>query len=518
MKLAYAAQMRQLDNRAIKDYGIPELVLMENAGIGTVQAIMETFGELENRTVMIVAGQGNNGGDGLVIARHILQRGGFPTVFLMAESSKIKGAAAINLNILNNLDIPVYPIPNEERLQSLQNFLPECDLIIDAIFGIGLKRPVKGHFAGAIALINQTPVPVVSVDIPSGLDSDTGMPKPLSVRANLTVTYGLAKPGHFTGLGPAMTGALVVVDISIPPIVIEEADLQVEVLENHSVSCAIPYRRANSHKGTYGHLMVLAGSKGKTGAALLCARGALRSGVGLVTIITPDDLNQIFETALPEAMTFPLAGSPGGYSTVADYQEIDQILKNKQALVIGPGLGQNIETGKLVSQLYQEQKLPMVVDADALNLLASDDSILAKHRGSRILTPHPGEFARLTGRTIDEIQANRLEIARNFAAKHNVVMVLKGPNSVIADPDGRVAINSTGNSALATGGSGDVLAGFIGSLLAQGQSPWQAATLGVYGHGLAADQLTEDNDIQSGLLASEIADELPTVLSGLLNG
>ncbi len=517
MKLAYAKQMRQLDNEAIKTYGIPDIVLMENAGIGTVQAIMESYGELDGRTVLIAAGQGNNGGDGLVIARHILQRGGLPFIFLLADPKKLKGSAAVNLQIVKNLKIPIYTISSDEGIQSLQNFLPQCDLIIDAIFGLGLKRAVKDHWADAIDLINQTPVPVVSVDISSGLDSDTGLPRGACVNASLTVTFGLAKPGHFTGCGPAMTGALAVVDISIPPVVIEEAALQTEVLENHSVSCAFLARSANSHKGTFGHLLVLAGSRGKTGAALLCARGALRSGAGLVTIATPIDLNHIYETALAEAMTLPLTTPGKDYAADTDYEELSKALENKQAMVLGPGLGQNKATGQLVSRLYREQKLPMVVDADALNLLASDPALLSNPPGIRILTPHPGEMARLTGKTTKEIQANRLAIARDFAAEHNIIIVLKGANTIIAAPDGRAAINATGNPALAVGGSGDVLSGFIGSLLAQGQPPWEAASLGIYAHGLAADRLTADNNTQVGLLASELADKLPAILSELLN-
>lgn len=517
MKLAHAEQMRQLDREASKTFGIPEIVLMENAGIGTVQAIMESYGDLAGRSILIVSGQGNNGGDGLVIARHILQRGGFPFVFLMADAIKIKGAAAVNLKIVNNLKIPLYTITGDESLQTLQNLLPECDLIIDAIFGIGLKRDVKNQFAAAIALINQASIPVVSVDISSGLDSDTGMPRGICVNANMTVTYGLAKPGHFTGIGPEISGALVVVDIGIPPIVLEQAALQIEVLENHAVSQLIRNRPIASHKGDYGHLLVLAGSRGKTGAALLSARAALRAGAGLVTICTPSDLNQIYETALAEAMTLPLASSGNGFADNADYEEISSALAAKEALVIGPGLGQHESTGQLVTRLYQEQRKPMVVDADALNFLANDSAQLGKAKGVRILTPHPGEMARLLGKPTQEIQANRLQTARDFAADHNVFLVLKGANTVIASPDGHIAINATGNPALAAAGSGDVLAGFIGSLLAQGLSPWDAARLGVYAHGLAADRIAKDNDIQSGLLASELADELPAILAELLN-
>ncbi|MDF1578533.1 MAG: NAD(P)H-hydrate dehydratase [Desulfobulbales bacterium] len=516
MKLAYAEQMRQLDNETIETCGIPDLVLMENAGIGAVQAIMEMYGELEGRTVMIAAGRGNNGGDGLVIARQVLQRGGIPFVFLLAEPAKIKGGAAVNLKIVENLDIPIYTVTSVKRLGSLENFLPQSDLIIDAILGIGLTRPVKGYLAEAIALINRAAAPVVSVDISSGLDSDRGVPLGICIKADLTVTCGLAKPGHFTGIGPEMTGALVVVDIGIPPRIIAAMDLRIEVLENQSVGCLVPERPPVSHKGTFGHLAVLAGSRGKTGAALLCARAALRSGSGLVTICSPNNLCGVFETALAEAMTLPLPASDNGYATDNDLQLLKKFLADKQALVVGPGLGDNKATGRLVAELYRKLPLPMVVDADALNLLAGKAAWLKNPAGPRILTPHPGEMGRLTGKSCRKIQENRLETAREFAVTHQVFLVLKGAATIIADPTGRAAINSTGNPILASGGSGDVLAGLIGSLLAQGLAPWDAARLAVYVHGLAADRLAEELDIRAGLLASELADKLPAMISELV--
>jgi len=516
VKLAYAEQMRRLDNETIETCGIPDLVLMENAGIGAVQAIMEMYGELEGRTVMIAAGRGNNGGDGLVIARHVLQRGGMPFVFLLAEPEQITGAAAVNLKIVENLNIPLHPVTGKEELQGLENQLAQSDLIIDAIFGIGLTRPVNGYLAQVIEMINRAAAPMVSIDIASGLDSDRGVPRGISIKADLTVTCGLAKPGHFTGLGPEMTGTLVVVDIGIPPRIVEAGDLQIEVLENHSISGLAPERAPASHKGSYGHLAVLAGSRGKTGAALLCARAALRSGSGLVTICSPADLSAVFETALPEAMTLPLPSSDKGYATDRDSQLLTDFLADKQALVMGPGLGADEATGRLVAELYRELPLPMVIDADGLNLLADDPDRLKNGAGPRILTPHPGEMARLTGKSSREIQENRLEIAREFARTHQVFLVLKGAGTIIAAPDGRGAINSTGNPILASGGSGDVLAGFIGSLLAQGMNPWNAARLAVYAHGLAADRLSEELGMRTGLLASELADKLPAIISELV--
>ncbi len=517
MKLAYAEQMRQLDESAIKTYGIPGIVLMENAGVGTVQAINENYGDLHGRTVAIIAGPGNNGGDGLVIGRHILQQGGFPVIFLLAGPKKIRGDAGINLKIIGNLDIPIYPLTTRKKLSSLQNFLPNCDLVIDAIFGTGLQRKVAGLFADAITLVNQALVPVISVDIPSGLDSDTGLPLGSCVEADLTVTYGLAKPGHFTGIGPEMCGRLGIVDIGLPPAALEEADLQTEVLEDHTVAEYLPERSTFSHKGTYGHLLVIGGSRGKTGAALLCARGALRSGCGLVTVGLPGDLDHIVPAALPEAMSLALSTSGQGYADIKDYQTISKTLAGKQAMVIGPGLGQAKPTGQLVARLYREELLPMVIDADGLNLLATSPEGLAEPPAPRILTPHPGEMARLTGKKNAEVQANRLAAAKELAVANGVYVVLKGAGTIIAGPDGRAAINSSGNPLLAAGGSGDVLAGMIGSLLAQGLPAWEACCLAVYTHGLAADHLAEDRNVQSGLLASEFADQLPTAFAELLN-
>jgi len=515
MKLAYADQMRKLDAAAINDYRIPGIILMENAGTGTVRAITDSYGDLDGSMVMVVVGPGNNGGDGLVIARHILQQGGIPIVFLLVDPGKITGDAATNLKIVNKLDILLYPITSGNRLETMLNCLPDCSLVVDAIFGTGLKRAVTGHFSGAIDVINQSPVPVVSVDIPSGLDSDTGQPLGNCINADLTITYGLAKPGHFIGQGPRKTGELGIVDIGIPPEAVTAADIRLEVLENQLVSTLVPYRPVDSHKGTFGHLALLAGSSGKTGAAMLCARGALRSGAGLVTLCIPDALNHIIETAMAEVMTVPLPASGKNHVTATDYKDISKALRDKEALVIGPGLGQETSTGKLVAKIYQKIELPVVVDADALTLLAQTPSIFKEHPGARILTPHPGEMASLTGRTVDEIQNNRLETAREFAAANDITLVLKGAGTIIAAPDGRIAINTTGNPLLAAGGSGDVLAGMLGSMLAQGLPPWEASCLAVYLHGMAADHLGETENVLAGLLASELADVLPAVFAEL---
>lgn len=515
MKLALAEEMRRLDHTAMAEYGIPGLVLMENAGRGTVAAMASHFGDLAGLTVAVVAGPGNNGGDGLVIARHLLQRGGQPRVFLLSEPDKLSGDAAANLAMVRRLAIPLTVIATPEEIPVLASGLQGCRVIVDAIFGTGLKRELRGHYAAAVASINVAGAPVVSADLPSGLDSDTGRVLGACVRATLTATYGLAKPGHFLGQGPEATGVLEVIDISLPAQAVHAARLTSELLTATTVRPWLPARPRAAHKGTFGHLLVIAGSRGKGGAALLCCRGALRAGAGLVSLAAPAPLADRLIGSMPEAMTISLAATDADFAGLADLAAIMAELPGKSALVIGPGLGQAPAIGQLVAELYSRVPLPMVVDADALNVLAAQGVELKGAAGPRILTPHPGEMSRLTGLTSSAIQAERLATAREFAARHQLWLVLKGAGTVIAAPDGRLAINGSGNQLLAAGGSGDVLAGLIGSLLAQGVAPWQAAGLGVFAHGLAADHLRDERRLSLGLLASELADNLPGVLSRL---
>lgn len=514
MKLAEALVMQGLDRRTI-ELGVPGVVLMENAGKGTVSLLAEQFGDLSGRTVSIVVGPGNNGGDGFVIARHLLQSGARPVVFCVVDPAEIKGDALINHTIVVNLKIPITYIKKESDLDKCHNVLVHSALIVDALFGTGLKRKVEGVFAEAITLMNRAGRPIVSVDIPSGLDSDSGFPLGACINATITATYGLPKPGHVTYPGVDYTGILKVVDIGIPPQVIDEAVIAVELLQKKEMACLVPSRSQTSHKGSFGHMLLLAGSQGKTGAAILAARAALRSGAGLVSLGVPQKLNDIFEKSLIEAMTIPLASE--FFIGIDDIHAIESALHGKDALVVGPGIGTDPETSALVAKLYADVDLPMVVDADAITILSQIKGSLS-HRAPRVFTPHPGEMARLTGKTVKEVQENRRLIASDFAVQHGVVVVLKGAATVIAAPDGRVAINPTGNVAMAAGGMGDVLSGLIGALIAQGVSAWDASCLGVYVHGLAADQIVAAHDLPFGILASEVADQIPLAFSEIMNG
>ncbi len=514
MKLAKAAEMRALDERAIHEYGIPGVVLMENAGRATVEAIRRWRGQLSGQTAAIVAGPGNNGGDGLVIARHLHQAGCRVVVFALVQPAIWRGDAAINWRIVQKLQLGIVEVGNNEEAQACQSGFMQADFLVDAIFGTGLTRRVEGHYATMIELMNQSGLPIVAVDIPSGLNSDDGKPLGLCVRAGLTVTYGLAKPGQVIQPGAEYVGRLEVADIGIPLEIVEEAGLKTELLESSGIARLLPPRRTHSHKGTFGHLMVLAGSQGKTGAALLVALGALRAGVGLVSLGVPQQLDAIFEASLLEAMTIPLASDY--FLGREDYVAIAQALAGKDALVLGPGLGTDAETADLVARLYGEVCLPMVVDADALTALGQSLPVCAS-QAARVLTPHPGEMARLTGLTIQEIQADRLAVASAYAKENGVVLLLKGAATVIAGPDGRLAINSSGNPGMAAGGMGDVLAGVIGALMAQGVAAWDAACLGAFVHGLAADRLARVRG-RGGFLASEMAAELPAAFQEIALG
>lgn len=531
MKLPTAAEMQALDRCAIDDFGIPGVVLMENAGSGTVRMMERQLGPCKNTFACILVGPGNNGGDGLVIGRHLYQSGCRPFFFLLVHPDKLTGDAAVNMNIIKNLKLPFHVIDSEVRVSTLPVLFKQiesqglpCYAIVDAIFGVGLTREVEGHFAAAIQTVNRRNfghgVPIIAVDCPSGMDADTGKSMGSCLKANFTATYGLAKPGHYLHDSRELTGKLEVIDIGIPLEAQERVTISCELLDQGLIERLTPSlrRKHSSHKGDHGHLLIAAGSPGKTGAALLTARGALRSGGGLVTLLVPHSLNSIMETSLWEAMTVPLPGSADIF-TAADSQTALQLAEGKRAAVIGPGMGTDAETADFTRTLYQELPIPLVVDADALNILAKNPKDIAKAGGLRIFTPHPGELSRLLGWSTTEIQENRLEAARQACARFNSngsqhIIILKGAGTIICQPGRRLMINTSGNPGMATGGMGDVLSGMIGGLLCQGCDPFEAAAAAVYLHGSAADSLYRS--VSVGYSAREVADAVPSTLKTLL--
>jgi NAD(P)H-hydrate epimerase len=526
MQMAQAAQMRELDRQTIEEIGIPGMVLMENAGRGTVDHMQQHFGPVAGKTVCIFAGPGNNGGDGLVIARTVHGLGAFPFVFFVSDPEQLKGDAGHNFIICKRLRLPYQVLDSPEKILTLVetiltlNRIHPLHSLVDALFGIGLERAISGAFLDLINTINalraRHGMPVVSVDIPSGLHSDSGTILGGAVQADLTVTYGLTKPGLLHH-GGSCVGHLTCIDIGIPGNLVARMQLTGRMLDS-SVTAFLRPRLAEAHKGSHGHLLILAGSTGKTGAALLAGQGALRSGAGLVSFAVPADLNLIFETAIAETMSVPLPGSTGALA-VADYQQIIALSQGKNGIVLGPGIGTDATTAQLVLRLYREIRIPMVVDADALNILAAHPETLLKPAGPRIFTPHPGEMARLMGTTIEQVQADRLAAAQWLHGQLGsegppMIMVLKGAGTIVASTDNRWAINTTGNPGMGTGGMGDVLAGMIGGLLVQCHDPWDAACLAVYLHGLAADRLAINQPF--GFTASDVAHVLPQLIGTII--
>lgn len=515
MRLLTAAQMRQLDQQTIEETGIPAIVLMENAGRTTFQILRREFPQVDD-PVVVLAGRGNNGGDGFVVARYLANAGQDVVVLLLAEREQVHGEARINLEVLEQLSVPVREITTEAELREEIPLLQSAGLVIDALLGTGLASEVRGLFRLAIEVLNEILAPVLAIDIPSGLSADTGQPQGVAVAADVTVTYGWPKLGQILPPGRDFVGRLWQVDISIPP---AAAEISAITLANAAeLRPALPYRRRDSHKGNFGHLLVIAGSVGKTGAATLAGEAALRVGAGLVTVGVPASLNHILEMKLTEAMTLPLSEAEGVQALGRRaLEEIAAAVPGKTALALGPGLGTHHETINVVREVVRRSTLPVVLDADGLNAIAHDLESIIVSQGPIILTPHPGEMSRLLKCSTKEIQDNRLEVTLEVADKTGATVVLKGAQTIIADPNGRAMINTTGNPALAQGGSGDVLTGMIGGFLAQKVSPFAAACLGVFLHGLTADVLAASQG-NCGILAGELLLELPEVIHAFASG
>ncbi|MDA3786397.1 MAG: NAD(P)H-hydrate dehydratase, partial [Deltaproteobacteria bacterium] len=487
MKICSTAQMRFLEAKTIAEKKISGSQLMENAGKGTVDLILDYYGDCKGKRIAVFAGPGNNGGDGFVVARHLHLLGARVTLYLLVTPDRLGHDAAFHFKLLP-ADLQWSTLVAEEGVAALAW---QGDIIVDALLGTGLNRQVSGIFKRVIEFINNAELPVVAVDIPSGLNADSGSLWGSCVKAALTATYGLVKSGLVQYPGVDYVGQLEVDDIGIPPEVVAQAGINSFSIIKEVAASFLPPRKSMDHKGSHGHVLVVAGSRGKTGAALLAGAGALRSGAGLVSLCVPERLNSIFEGHCLEAMTLPLAGL-GGYALAnSDYGAIARAAGNKRSLVVGPGLGTAPETAALVNQLVRHLSQPLVLDADALNALDLESLVPERGKRVRIITPHPGEMARLTGLSSTEIQNDRLQVAAAFAREHGVIVVLKGAATVIAGPDDRLAVNSSGNPGMGSGGMGDVLAGVIAGLVAQNVEPFQAVCLAVYAHGLAGDILAE---------------------------
>lgn len=508
MIVVTAEQMREMDRLTIQKYGVPSLKLMEQAGEGIAKAILERFGWVATKGVVVVAGKGNNGGDGFVVAR-LLKKKRIPCeVLLLSKRGEVSPDAAENLAAFLRVKGKVSEI-GEGDLDSLVQRTNGKGLLVDAILGTGMKNEVRGLFANAISVMNRSGIPIVAVDIPSGLHTDRGTPLGISVKAELTVALGCPKLGEVIYPGLDYVGDLVVADIGLDPRAEEEVSPKTELLTRDEIRRLVPVRHPDTHKGTYGHVLVIAGSRGKTGAAILASRAAMRSGAGLATLASARSLNNIFAGALVEVMTALLKENAVEEMEPPSDEEWRQLLERKNALLFGPGIGVTDATRSALRWLLRNLAIPWVIDADGLNNLALELDRLRSAKTPPILTPHPGEMARLIGKDTATVNRNRVDVARSFAVERRCYVILKGARTVIATPDGKIFINPTGNPGMASGGMGDVLGGILAALLGQRLSLEDAMKLGVYLHGFVGDRVAAEKG-QIGLIASEIIEGLPS--------
>lgn len=506
-----ANEMAQIDRFTIEEIKIPGVVLMENAGRGVVEEIEIFLGDVVDKHILIFCGKGNNGGDGYVIARHLNNRGAKVDIFLASKKEAIKGDALINLKILENMGLDIREISSVDQIPDFNRI----DLIVDALLGTGVTGAVTGFFAELIDYMNALPAPIVSVDLPSGMEADTGVVYGSCIKADITITLANLKTGLLFSPARDQAGEIVVVDISVPPEVSEKFHGHKFLVEQNDIRRRLPRRKLDAHKTSCGKVAVFAGSVGMTGAATLASIATLQVGAGLTKLGIPASLNPILEQKVTEVMTVPLAETEVQSISIKAKDQIADLLDWAEVLAVGPGLSTHPETVEFVKWLLKSVEKPMVLDADGLNALTNSPEFIKNYPADLVITPHPGELARLINRSIGDIQKDRLNIIRKLTQDWGKVIVLKGGPTVTAAPNGDLFINSTGNPGMATGGSGDVLTGVIAGLLAQKLNVTDAAIVGVYLHGLAAD-LAADDLSEMGMIAGDISDYLPAAIKELM--
>jgi ADP-dependent NAD(P)H-hydrate dehydratase / NAD(P)H-hydrate epimerase len=538
MKVVTADEMRDIDRKTIEEYGVPGVVLMERAGLAVASRIKEIFGR---KRVLVICGSGNNGGDGFVVARNLNKEGWDVKVFLTSMPENLKGDALIQYKTAAKSGVAISRV--EELLTHHSSLITRHSIFVDALLGTGLSKNIAGTLSEIIRVVNNVNVPIVSIDIPSGISSDNGQIMGQAVRADYTITFGLPKRGHLLYPGAEYTGKLFIEDIGFPEELLRSDRLNVELLTKEEVSSLLPQRRRYSNKGDYGHVLIIAGSRGKTGAALMAAKACLRSGAGLVTIGVPESLADIFQSRVTEEMTLVLPDKVDGtLSEKAAGAILDFLKERADVVAIGPGIGVTAGIKRLMKTLIQHSTAPLVIDADGINSLQGEKGLFSKSKVPIILTPHPGEMARLLQRSaerthqsapppiphprggvkstiselLNKIEQGRINTSLSFAKEAEIYLVLKGVPTVIASPAGRAYVNSTGNPGMATAGTGDVLTGMISGFLGQGLKALDASILGVYMHGLAGDIAATEKGSYS-LIATDIIDNLPAAFHSLKN-
>ncbi len=545
MILLNAAESRELDRLSQEKYGIPSYSLMRRAGEAVADLLLRRWPNAVGAPVLVVAGKGNNGGDGFVAARKLLQAGVQVRVTLLARAADLKGDAARAHGDYLAAGGAVIELLSEDAIDSALHAQPPV-AVVDAIFGTGLNAEVRGLARRVIEAVNSLGAPIVAIDIASGVNADSGAVMGAAIKASLTVTFGYAKYGHASYPGAGLAGDLEIAEIGFAPAAIGEVAPRGRLIEAADAAALLHPRTLDSHKGTYGHPLIVAGSRGKSGAAILASRGALRSGAGLVTAAIPESIAAIVAAGQPELMTEPLSDFEGRFATPQAIDRLKSLAGGMSALVAGPGIGVSDATRQLVEWLIGEgaqPDRPLLLDADALNLVAAHGTststpahalvgaleaellksrpgtvrgpaMLKSAHGPVVLTPHPGEMARLLGISTAAVNADRIGAARRLVDLTGAAVLLKGARTVIATPDGALSINSSGNPGMATPGMGDVLSGIVGALLARGMAPGDALVLGAFAHGLAADRLAERIG-PVGYLAGDLAAELPATFAAL---
>ncbi len=509
-----ADEMKQCDRVAMRVYGIPGILLMEQAGAAVAEYVRGMLGSVEGKSILVVCGKGNNGGDGFVAARHLANWGAKVEVLIAATSGQLSGDAKRHFAILEKLCRSIKDRLSIHFISKKTGKLPGCDIIVDALLGTGVTGEAREPYGSLIRAMNAAGVSIVAVDIPSGVDATTGRGTN-AVRATATVTFGAIKTGLLCNEGRDLTGRIEVADIGIPPAAYESVGIKTFLVHASDVGRILPTRPSTAHKYSVGKVLVVAGSRGYTGAAALATMAALRAGAGAVMLLTPESVYPILARKLTEAIVHPLPATEEGTLSLKGIEALKERILWADVTILGPGLSRNRETQQVIRDLVQSTRANILVDADGLN--AVDMQLLRRAKGVFILTPHAGECARLIGSTSREVETNRVAVVRDCAHNSNSVIVLKGAPTATATSEGKVYLNTTGNPGMATVGSGDVLAGVIAALWAQGMPPYQAAMSGVFVHGRAGDLAAQQLGERS-IVAQDLVDFLPMAMQSIERG
>ncbi len=509
MKAVTGKEMGEIDKFSIEHIGIPGIVLMENAALKVVKHVKLYIKQkqLEVPNILIVAGKGNNAGDAFAVARHLIIAGTKVKVYCLFDKEHLTGDAKVDFDILQTINADIEFIKEDTELDRLSYDVSKADIVLDGIFGTGFKGQIKGHIAEVIEIINKNANYILSIDIASGIESATGKVADICVKAHKTVTFELPKIGQIVYPGLYNSGQLEIESIGMPHQSIQSVVLNNNLTDCDFINSVIPKRKDEFNKGNCGKVVIVTGSLGMAGSGCIAAKASLRTGSGLVYIAGPASIVNIYQSVVPEAVAISLKDNNG----VISDESIDvvlEMLRKCNVAAIGPGISTNKSIYNMVRSIAENADIPLVIDADALNVIAGDTNIFSKFKNDVVLTPHPGEMSRLTGLEISDIQQNRIEVARKYADLWGITVVLKGARTIIANKTGEIYINPTGNSGMATAGSGDALSGIIASLIGQGVSAFEAAVAGTYIHGLAGDIVAQSKGLY-GLNAMDIVENIP---------